>query len=155
MFRRSHKTALDRVLMQIFQFLLHDGVIANCLWMHTFLPDLMLAGSLVLSAMQRQLIEKPVAFFEFQLLENDLGSESLEGAQGCGEIRSREDGVEMIIQNNPGMNLQGLMLATMEKRLNENIAPGSSGENGQPVDNSRGDEVGGVRFVNGVTAAHG
>ena len=48
-----------------------------------------------------------------------------------------------------------LVLAAMEPRLHEQIAPRRRGENREPGDDRGGDEVYGVQFMDAVAAAHG
>ena len=53
MFRRSHESAFDRVIVQVLQLLFHHGIVRNRLRMAPFLPNLMGARPLVCGAKYR------------------------------------------------------------------------------------------------------
>ena len=79
----------------------------------------------------------------------------LEIGEDTREIRRGEDGVKVGIENNPSMNLQALMRATILKRLNENVAACGASEDRQPRYDGRSDEMSGAKFVDAITTAHG
>lgn len=63
MLRRSNKSALPRVVMQILQFLEHDLVSRNRLRMKTLLPHLILTFGFVRSTKISQQRQEPLGFF--------------------------------------------------------------------------------------------
>ena len=82
MLRRGHPSALDRIVVQILQFLSHHRVIRNDLWMRAFLPDLVFGGFMRGAAVTK-LIEQPRAAFDLELSEEFLCREAFQVAQNC------------------------------------------------------------------------
>ena len=141
--------------MQVVQLLRHHFVAADGLGMHALLPHLMIARFFVCCTIISQLIEQPFAPFGFELFDQSLRRESFQSAKGAGEIGTGKNGVEMVIQNDPSVDLQGLMFAAMEQGLDDDIATGARFKDGQPFDNGRCDKIGAMRFINDVATAHG
>jgi len=69
MLRRYNQTAQNGIIVNIIEFLLHHLVAADLLRMHTLLPNLMRAVSLMLGAIISELIEQPFALLQFDLLQ--------------------------------------------------------------------------------------
>src|SRR6476469_3541194 len=63
--------------------------------------------------------------------------------------------MEMTVENHPGMDAQALLLATVFERAHENIAAGGRREDGQPLNDRRGDALGGVFLVDAGATARG
>src|SRR6185437_9608027 len=57
--------------------------------------------------------------------------------------------------NDPSVDLERFMLATVLERLDEDVAAQRRGEDREPGDCGAGDKVGEVAFENAVAAAHG
>ena len=55
----------------------------------------------------------------------------------------------VIIEDHPRVNFQFFVQATIFERLDQEIASRRRGEDGQPSDHGRGDEVGGMGFMRG------
>lgn len=66
MLRGSDKTALHRIIMQIFQFLQHDLICRNRLRVKALLPNLILILFLVRSTMVPQLVQEAFGFLLLQ-----------------------------------------------------------------------------------------
>jgi len=79
----------------------------------------------------------------------------LEIGEDTREIRRGEDSVKVAIEDNPSVNLQALMRATILKRLDENVAPCGGSEDRQPLHDGRGDEMSGAKFIDAIATAHG
>lgn len=155
MFGRRDEPAFDRIIVQIFQLLKHDGVAHDCLRVRTFLPDLMLALGLGGRSLLAQLAEEPVAPFGFQLIDEPPGRVAFQVSQDASEIGSGYDGVEVGIEDDPGMDLKAFMLAAVLEGINENVAAESGGKDGEPRNGSARDEMGVRVFEDSVPAAHG
>lgn len=80
--------------------------------------------------------------------------EALEGVERSGKVAAGEDGVEMIVEDDPGVDFQAAMLPAVEEGLYHYVATRRCGEDGQPFDDGAGDEVRSVGLVNPVAAAH-
>lgn len=74
----TNESAPHRIIMQVFEFLPHDGVAIDRLRMKSFLPDLICARPFVLSPKITELIEEPVSMFDFQLSEKATRGELLQ-----------------------------------------------------------------------------
>ena len=70
MFRSGYQPTLDRVIMQVLQLLQHDLITPDGLRMRAFLPDLMNTFELMRRSKILELIQKPVASFRFQEIQN-------------------------------------------------------------------------------------
>jgi len=69
MFRRSNKSTLHGILVQIVQLLTHHFIATDNLWMHSLLPNLMLAGCFMGRTVMGQLLQKPFSTLRFELLD--------------------------------------------------------------------------------------
>ncbi len=88
MLRSGDQPALDRVLMQVIQLLLHHFLTRNGLGMKPLLPDLMDTFLFVRRSKKAQLVQQPLAVFGLQLVQNPLGRVSLEIGHHPGEFRA-------------------------------------------------------------------
>ena len=61
----------------------------------------------------------------------------------------------MVVQDDPGVNLETFMLSAEFKRAHQNIATGRRGENREPLDNCSCDKVSVIAFMDAIAAAHG
>jgi hypothetical protein len=150
----GYQPALDRVIVQIFQFLQHDLVTHDGLRMRAFLPNLMGAFELMCRAKISELIQEPLTSFRFQELQDLMRCMPLEMGDDARKIRRCEDGVKVVIEDNPTMNLQALVRAAILERLNENVAACGGGEDRQPRYDGRSDEMSGAKFIDAVTTSH-
>ncbi len=80
---------------------------------------------------------------------------AFEIGQDAGEFWRVEDGVEVVVEEDPRVDFQALVLAAIFEGFDENIAPGRGGEERDPRDDGRRDEVGGVGLVSAIATAHG
>ena len=87
-------------MMQIIQLLPHRLVAEDRLRMRSLLPDLVLLG-FVGEPLITKLGKQPIASLGLELLEDLLCGEAFRIPQDAGEIGSRKDGVEVIIQDHP------------------------------------------------------
>jgi hypothetical protein len=69
----------------------------------------------------------------------------LQGVKCLRERRAGEDGVNVVVEDHPGVNFQGTMLAAALQRWHEHFATPVAGEDGQPFDDRRGDKPSGAR----------
>ena len=60
-----------------------------------------------------QLIQQPFAAFDLDLLDELFGGEALQIAQDGGEIGRGEDGVEMMVEDDPCIDGQPFVLAAV------------------------------------------
>ena len=151
----SHdESTFDRIVVNVVDSLQHHLVADNRDWMEAFLPDLPFALQFVGGVKVFELVEQPFAVFFSQLVHDFLGGEPLEIAHHLYQIGGREDGVEVIVEDNPGVHFQALLCAAVVPRLNENVAARGRSENGQPRDNCRGDELRVLDFADPVATAH-
>jgi hypothetical protein len=60
-----------------------------------------------------KLIEQPFAAFDLDLLDELFGGEAFQIAQDGGEIGRGEDGVEMIVEDDPCMDCQPFVRAAV------------------------------------------
>ena len=79
-----------------------------------------------------------------------LRSASTRERSGAGE-----DGVEVVIEDDPGVDLQALVRAAVLEGADEDVAARRRGEDRQPGDDGAGDEVRLALLEDAVTAAHG
>ena len=79
--------------------------------MHPFLPDLVCAGRFVSGAKMLQLMEEPIAPFRPQLGQKRARGKLFQVADGLRQVGAGDDGVEVVVENNPGVNAQILVLA--------------------------------------------
>jgi hypothetical protein len=79
----------------------------------------------------------------------------LKSARTRGEVRRSQGGMEVIVEDNPCVNLQALVLAAIFQRIRQNLAPLCRGENWQPRHHRAGDEIGAVWVVDAIAASHG
>jgi hypothetical protein len=79
---------------------------------------------------------------------------SLEIGDDTREIRRGEDSVKVVIEDNPSVNLQVLVRATILERLDKNVAGFGGGEDRQPCYDGCGDEMSRARFVDVITTSH-
>ena len=59
------------------------------------------------------------------------------------------------LHDDPRVDRQSFLAPAEVERAGEDVAAGLRGEDGQPVDDRGGDEVGTLRLADGVAAAHG
>ena len=78
MLRPDDRSALNRIVMHVIQFLDHHFIIQNRLGMKSFLPDLVFAPRFVPCAIKTELIQQPEALFAPDLFQNHFRSENLE-----------------------------------------------------------------------------
>ena len=71
------------------------------------------------------------------------------------EIGRGDDGVKVRIEDDPGVDFERFMLATVFERLDKDVAACRGSEDGKPRDRGAGNEVGEVAFEDAVAAAHG
>jgi hypothetical protein len=101
--------------MQVLQLLFHHGIARNRLRMAPFLPNLMGGRLLVCGAKVSQLIEQLLAPFALQLRHDFARGELLQVSDCFRQLRSGDDGVEMIVQHDPGINAQGFMFPAVSE----------------------------------------
>ena len=135
MFLRRNQPPQHRIVVNIIQFLLHHLVTSDFLRMQALLPHLVRAVPLMQRTIISELIEQPFALLHLDLLQQGARRKSLEIRQRIRQVRRGENGMKMIIENDPGVNLQTLMLPAMEQGFNKNIATGRRRKNRQPFDN--------------------
>ena len=104
MLRPCHQPSLNRVIVDIIEFLQHHLVGVNLLRVRAFLPYLMSAFGLMLGAKILELIQQPIAGFLFELVENSLRSMAFEISEHAREVGSSDKGMEMTIEDDPCLN---------------------------------------------------
>ena len=62
--------------------------------------------------------------------------------------------MEVVIEYDPGINLQVFASSAVFKRANENVAAGDRGKHWKPLDNRTSHEVSAIWVVNAITATH-
>jgi hypothetical protein len=62
--------------------------------------------------------------------------------------------VQMVFQDDLGMDLQAFMLAAKPEGVDEKVKIGFPGEEGNPFDHRTGDEVGDAGLSDGIAASH-
>jgi len=154
MLRCIHEAALDRVKVQVFELLQHRCITDDGLRVESLLPHLMGALLLMRGATVRELIEQPGARFDFEQFENPARGVALEIRHDLREGGCGEDGVEMVVEDDPGVDLKALVYAAILECRDEDVAARGGGEGGQPGHDGRGDEVGGGGFPGLVAGAH-
>lgn len=154
MFGRGDQSARHGVAVQILDLLQHHLVAGDGHGMKALLPDLTFAVRFVGGVEVRELMEQPVAVFGLQLIENPPGGVPLEIAHDAHEIGRGEDGVEVGIEDDPGVDAEFLVLAAIAPCVDEEVAARRGGEDGQPRDDGGGDEVRSVGFADAVATAH-
>ena len=80
--------------------------------MRPLLPELIFVR-FVCSPVMPRLVEQPFAAFDLDLLDELFGDEALQIAQDGGEIGRGEDGVEMIVEDDPCIDGQPFVLAAV------------------------------------------
>jgi hypothetical protein len=148
------QAALNRVVVNVIDFLLHHFIRIDLLRVNAFLPDLMLLEFLVRCAEIGELIDQPVTLFQFNLRQERMGGEALELAQGVRQIGAGEDGVKVVFHDDPGVNLKLPVFAAVEQGVDEDVAAGGRGEDGKPLNDGGGDEIGGVRLADAIAGSH-
>ena len=103
MFGRGDEAAFDGVVVQIVEFLEHHLVGADGCGVGAFLPDLVFVR-LVRGAVVTELVEEPVAAFFLGLGEELFGGEAFQIAEGGGEVGGGEDGVEVGVEDDVGVD---------------------------------------------------
>ena len=106
MLRRRHQSAFHRVVVQILKLLQHDFIANHCLRMRAFLPNLMPAGGLVGGPEILQLVKEPVTPFSFQLPQDLARRKFLQLGNCVGKVGAGEKGVEVVVEDDPGMDLK-------------------------------------------------
>ena len=102
-----------------------------------------------------QLVQEPIASFGFELLDDLSRGVTLQIGEHARQIRRGDNGVKVGIENDPGMELERLVLTTVLERVHQDIAARRGSEDGKPGDCGAGYEVGEIAFENAVAAAHG
>ena len=90
----------------------------------------------------------------FQQLQDPTRCMPLEIGEDTREIRRGEDSVKVVIEDNPSVNLQVLVRATILERVDKNVAGFGGGEDRQPCYDGCGDEMSRARFVDMITTSH-
>ena len=155
MLRPCHEPSFYGVLVQVIQLLFHHFIAGVSLRMKSLLPDLMRAFGFMRRTEKAELVQEPLAIFLLQLIEKALRCVALEVGHDAGEVGRGQDGVEMIVEDDPGVDFQTLVFAAVFEGFDDDIAAGFRCENRQPGDNRQGDEMGSVRLVSAIAASHG
>ena len=140
--------------MQVFQFRKHYGVTHDRLRVRSFLPDLVLTFRLVSRALVAQLVEESIASFGFQLFDDLSRTVPLQISKHTGKIWCSDNGVEVRIEDNPGVDFQRFMLATVFECSDEDVAPWRGREDGKPGHRCASNEMRVVALENSIAAAH-
>ena len=141
--------------MQVIDLLLQHLLGDDLLGMEPFLPDLVLALSLGRLLIILQLIQEPGFLILPQQGDKALGSVTFKIPDCICEAWSGHHQVQMVVQDDIGVNLQVFVLATELEGVDEQVEIGFPGEKGEPIDHGTGDEVGVVRLSDGVAGSHG
>jgi hypothetical protein len=141
--------------MQVVDLLPQHLLGNNLLGVKALLPDLVAAPGLAGLLIIAQLIEHPGLLVLLQLDQEALGAVALEIPEGRGQVGGGGHQVEMVVQDDVGVNLEVLVLAVKLEGVDEQVEIGLAGEERQPVDHGAGEEMGDACFSNGITAAHG
>ena len=89
--------------------------------MRPLLPELIFVR-FVRRPVMPKLIEQPFAAFDLDLFDELFGGEALQVAQDRGEIGRGEDGVEMIVEDDPRMDGQPFVLGAVFERSHDDVA---------------------------------
>ena len=116
MLRLADPPALHRVVVRIGSLLLHHLIVQDALGMRPLLPELIFVR-FVRSTVMPKLIERPFAAFQLDLPDKLFGGEALQIAQDGGEIGRGDDGVEMIVEDDPRIDGQPFVLAARSTSL--------------------------------------
>jgi len=154
-FGRSDPSSAQWVMMDVVQLLEHHRVVEDGLGMVAFLPDLITAVGLVGLAKRFQAIKEPAASFAIKLLQETAGGEFLQVAHDSGEVRGGYDGMEVVLHDNPCVELQLLVSSAVVEGADQDVAARGGGEDWKPADDCGGDEVRSVGFVDAIDATHG
>lgn len=92
--------------------------------------------------------------FPGQLFENSVRSEFLEIGERARELRTRDNSMKMVIEDHPGVNLEGFVLAAIIERANQDVEVGGGSKDGKPFHDRGSDEMSGVVFSDLIAAAH-
>ena len=123
--------------------------------MHSLLPDLVCARGLMSSAKVLQLVQDSHSHLSCSNCARICRAVNFfQVADRSRQLWTGNDRVEMIVEDHPCINLEALVFAAESERADKNFATGDSGEDRQPFDDCRGDEVGGVRVIDAIAAAH-
>lgn len=101
MLRRSHEPALHRIVVNIFQLLLHNRIIHQGLRMEALLPHLEFRFRLMSGAPLPQQVQQPAALFRLQKFQDAPRGVPLEVRQHPREIRRGEDRVQVVVEDDP------------------------------------------------------
>ncbi len=132
MFRANDQTAHDRVIVNVVDLLEHHFIRFDLLRMNAFLPDLMLLVLLVRRAVIGELVDQPLPLFQPNLREQGMRGEALEMAQCGGQVGAGEDGVKVVLHDDPGMDPKLTLFTAVEQGVDEDVAAGRGGEDGEP-----------------------
>lgn len=146
MLRRGDESARDRIVVQIGELLLHHLVAHQRLRVIALLPELQVGFGLVSGAPLPQEMQQPVALFGPELRGERASGVTLEIGNDSREIGRGDDGMEVIVEDDPGVNLQPFVDAAVFERVRDDLAAGIGGEDGQPPDDGGGDELRGMRL---------
>ena len=93
--------------------------------MDAFLPDLMFGSRFAMRGAEvGELVQQPLAAFRLELGEDRAGGEAFEIADGVGQFGAGDDGVEVVVEDDPGVEAQALVLAAVLEGADEDIAAG-------------------------------
>jgi hypothetical protein len=123
--------------------------------MKPFLPDLIIALVLGRLLIILELVQNPSLLILLQPGDEALGGVAFKIPYDIGQFVSGDHQVQMVVQNNIGIELESFMLAAELEGVHENVKIGFSGEEGNPIDHCAGYEVGDAGFSNSIAASHG
>jgi len=135
MLRRSDQSSPDWITVQIVPLLEHHLIAPDRLRMQSLLPELMCALDLMSGAKVFELLEKPLTAFALEVFYYLPRGMPLKVTHSPWHIRPGDNGVEMIVKNDPGGDSQTFMRAAVLQRSEKDVATRRSCENGQPLDN--------------------
>ena len=115
MLRRRHQPALHRIIVEVLEFLKHDRVARDGLRVHALLPNLMVTRSFVFGPIEPKLVQQPATTIRVQLPQQFVGGEFLKVGDRARQFGPGEDGVEMIIEDNPRVDFQSFVLPAIEQ----------------------------------------
>jgi hypothetical protein len=144
-----------RVVMQVVDLLLQHRLGDDLLGMKPFLPDLVVAPGLGRLLKILQLIQDPGLMIMFQLGDDALAGVALEIPDDLRQSVTRHNQVQMVVQDDIGIELQVFMLAAKLEGVEKKVKIGLPGEEGNPVDHRASDEVRAAGLSNGIMAFHG
>ncbi len=83
----------------------------------------MLGGRLAMRGAEvGELVEQPLAAFGLKLGEDRAGGEGFEVADGIRQLRAGDDGVEVVVEDDPGVEAQSFVLPAVLEGADEDVA---------------------------------